>query len=375
MVLAGDIYTNVYTLEQSYTPLSILTVYLLVILFILRSVIKTDNKKIGLNKFYDFIYLTLEIFAVYFTILTFPNVHDANIYFNSLKGFWFVLVAIGSFSGNWYYSIYTGILVAILNATFYFFYDSIYKELMLKDIDFTKIIPPIQVFVLSIYYIMTGAFIALPFYLFKINKTWIINAKIDNIVAKPYNELSLPDGDTLAGNYLITKITTSLDIVGADYVSLRQVKKNSANLVIGDTIGHGLNRSPGAIIAMSAFQSYNGEDVIEIQNSINRVLFKIDKETGGKTYCLSLNLKNTGVIEYSGKVESLRIIRKNKQKSLKRIEVETHGEILGISEKLSHTKKNTMYLNIDDMLIIQTDGVVFNNEHDDKTIVMITRKY
>ena len=71
----------------------------------------------------------------------------------------------------------------------------------------------------------------------------------------------------------------------------------------------------------------------------------------------------------SGKIEDIRIIRNKKQ-----IPVNQAGEILGISEKLKHTKKLQLQLKINDILILQTDGAVYNSEEDDKTIVMITRK-
>lgn len=191
-----------------------------------------------------------------------------------------------------------------------------------------------------------------------------------NLIAKTYLELSLNENDTSVGEYLITKIVTSNDIVGADYVALKAINKNDeiANLIIGDIIGHGIDRSPGAIITMSVFHGMKSTDVLHIQKDINRVLLGINKELGGKTYCLSLLLKKNGLIECAGKAESIILIRNKKHFNLK-----PHGEILGISEHLKYTKKSFIHLNYGDVLMIQTDGAVFENEDDDKTIVMITR--
>lgn len=366
-ILAADIISNVYSIGNSIVPISILSIYFITIIFILKKILNL-NKHISYA--YDIVYISLEIFAVYFAILTSPA-HLANIYINSLKGFWFILIVLSAFTGNWYYPIFSGLLVAILNMSFLYFYNEVRVDFINHGFDINTIIPKVQVFAYSIYYTMIGFFTSFPFYLFKINQTLVTDFKINAIVAQPYHELSLVDGDIVADGYLITKITTSRDIVGADYVSFKKLNKKNgiAALVIGDTIGHGLNRSPGAIIAMAAFHSMNDFDPLKVQKSTNQVLLNIDKNYGGKTYCFSLLLKNNGLIEYSGKIEDIRIIRNKKQ-----VAVNQAGEILGISEKLKHTKKLQLQLKVDDMLILQTDGAVYNSEEDDKTIVMITRK-
>jgi serine phosphatase RsbU (regulator of sigma subunit) len=191
-----------------------------------------------------------------------------------------------------------------------------------------------------------------------------------NLIARAYFELSLNESDTIVGEYLISKIVTSNDIVGADYVSLKHIyrKDEIASIIVGDIIGHGIERSPGAIITMAAFHSMESNNVIEIQTAINRVLFNVNKNLGGKSYCLSLLIKKNGVIEYAGKAESLALIAKHK-----RLELKQNGEILGVTENLKYTKRNVVQLGYGDILIIRTDGAVFDDKDDDKTVVMITR--
>lgn len=372
-ILSLDVITSLYAIKEAIIPISILTTYFFSIIIILRKVLTLDK---AIHTFYDLVYIVLEVIAVYIAILTFPT-HDANIYINSLRGFWFVLIILASFAGQWYYGIISSLLVAILNITLIYFYEPIAIEFAKHNFEIETIIPKIQIYAYSIYYLMTGFFIAFPFYIFRKNQTLATEIKLHNIVAQPYYDLSLDDGDTNCSNkYLITKITTSTDIVGADYVSFKCLDKNDniAALIIGDTIGHGLNRSPGAIIAMSAFHSLVDYDPIKVQKSINKVLTKIDKNSGGKTYCISMLLKENGIIEYAGKVESLRLIKPFKKLKRKFIDLKQYGEILGITDKLKHTRKNSVYMDINDILMIQTDGAVFDSKEDDKTIVMITRK-
>jgi hypothetical protein len=292
-------------------------------------------------------------------------------YANSLKSFWFTLIVLSVFTGKWYYGFYSGFLVALLNASFLFNYENVKRMFFEKGLNLENILPSFQVVVSSIYYFITGAFISCPFYLFEKQQSLAVGARTENIIARPYYELSMKDNDKSVGEYLVTKIITSTDIVGADYVALKEsVNENDTYglLIIGDTIGHGLNRSPGAIITMSAFMADLTDDVLKIQESINSVLYKIDKDSGGKTYCLSLALKKDGIIEYAGKAESFKLIKNGKS-----IDLKQNGEILGIENKLTYTMKNVIKLDYNDMLIIQTDGVVFENEEDDKTIVMISR--
>lgn len=369
IIIALDVYLGVYNTSQSYGLIAILFIYISTVIFLLRQT-RHLSQEDNLHNYFDFIYVTLEIVAVYFAVLIFPT-HPANIYANSLRGFWFTLIVLSAFTGKWYYGFYTGSLVAILNLTYLFQYNDISLLFKAQGMDFKTIIPSFQVIVSSIYYVLTGAFVSFPFYLFDKQQTLALNAKTENIVAKPYYELSMQESDVQVGDYLISKIVTSIDVVGADYVCLKQVNSEEvqACLIVGDTIGHGLNRSPGAIITMAAFMANLSNDSLDIQKAINNVLFKIDKDSGGKTYCLTLILKKDGIVEYAGKAENFRLIKNG----MNNLELKQSGEILGIEPELTYTFKQEVKLNHGDMLVIQTDGAVFDSEEDDKTIVMISR--
>lgn len=370
VIIAFDIYLGVYDVQHSYVLITILTIYTSTVIYLLHRVKNTFDITL-LHSNIDIIYVTLEILAVYFSIIFFPT-HPANMYTNSLKSFWFTLIVLSVFTGKWYYGFYSGFLVALLNASFLFNYENVKRMFFEKGLNLENILPSFQVVISSIYYFITGAFISFPFYLFEKQQSLALGARTENIIARPYYELSMKDKDKLVGEYLVTKIITSADIVGADYVALKEsVNENDTYglLIVGDTIGHGLNRSPGAIITMAAFMADLTNDVLKIQESINSVLYKIDKDSGGKTYCLSLALKKDGIIEYAGKAESFKLIKNGKS-----IDLKQNGEILGIENKLTYTMKNVIKLAYNDMLIIQTDGVAFENEEDDKTIVMISRQ-
>jgi serine phosphatase RsbU (regulator of sigma subunit) len=197
------------------------------------------------------------------------------------------------------------------------------------------------------------------------------------IIAQPYYDLSMKDGDIHFDEYLITKITSSIEEVGSDYVSIKNASPEGLyNIIIGDTIGHGINRSPGAIIAMAAFKASYSNSPMHILHAINRTLINIDKQSGGNTLCLSILLKKGGILEMAGKAESIKLISPKKKdgRSLTSRDIAVGGEILGASEKLLYTQKVTVNLNEGDLLMISTDGAHYNDDLDDKTIVMITRK-
>jgi serine phosphatase RsbU (regulator of sigma subunit) len=139
-------------------------------------------------------------------------------------------------------------------------------------------------------------------------------------------------------------------------------------LIIGDVIGHGLNRSPGAIIAMAAFKSCYTTDPVYVQETINRVLVDVDKSSGGKAICLSIRLMENGIIEYSGKIDSFTLVEKENVRS---ISLSSKGEILGIQPLLLVTEKSVISMNVGDSLYLKTDGI--HDLQDDKTVVIITR--
>lgn len=367
LAIGLNIYFGLYSLQQGLQLFEILVVYTFMIFFFLY---KTRNFKTveNMHNFFDLSYVTMEIVAVYIAILLFPK-DRAAIYTSSLSSFWFILIVLSVFTGKWYYGFYTGFLVAILNSSFLYWYQDIASVFSAKQIDFYNVVPKFQVIMKSIYYFITGALVSFPFWLFNKQQSLAINIHAENIIARPYYELYMQEDSEQVGEYLITKIITSSDIVGADYVSLKKLNNEEANIVIGDTIGHGLNRSPGAIITMSAFMSTESVDPLEIQNCINRVLNKVSKDSGGKTYCLSLYLRKDGVIEYAGKLEALKLVYNNGTHE----DLKQNGEILGLTEELNYTEKNLVRLQRGDMLIAQTDGVVFGDEQDDKTTVIISR--
>lgn len=330
---------------------------------------KKSEDFVSLNGVLDFIYVTCEIIAVYFAIITFPT-HDANMYSNSLKGFWSVLIVLSVFTGKWYYGFYSGSLVALLNSSLSLFYPKIEKEFSLVGLDLQKIDPFFQIFVWSLYYFLQGALISFPFYLFKRQQSMALNVRTEHIVAGPYYDFSLKDGSHIIGDYLIIKISSSKDIIGADFVSIKTdpSKKCQGSLIIGDVIGHGLNRSPGAIICMAAFKSTESTDPDIIQKAINRVLLDLDRTDGGKAICLSLRLSENGMIEYSGKIDSLVLVRSKGKVS---INLHCKGEILGISEELIVTETSKIKLNDGDSIYLKTDGT--EDSEDDRTVIIITK--
>jgi len=367
LIIVLDIYFGLHNFQQGIQLFGILAAYTVTIFFFLY---KTQNFKEvqNLRNLFDLSYVTMEIVAVYIAILLFP-INKASIYTNSLSSFWFTLIVLSVFTGKWYYGFYTGFLVGMFNGSFLFWYQDIQETFKANGMDFNNIVPKFQVVMKSIYYFITGALVSFPFWLFNKQQSLAININAENIIARPYYELYMQEDNEQIGEYLITKIITSSDIVGADYVSLKKLNDEEANIIIGDTIGHGLNRSPGAIITMSAFMSAEDTDPLNLQRCINRVLNKVSKDSGGKTYCLSLHLQKNGLIEYAGKLESLKLVYKNGTY----VDLKQNGEILGLTEELNYTEKNTVRLQPGDMLIAQTDGVVFGDEEDDKTTVMISR--
>lgn len=369
-IIVGD-----YTIPQFISPMVLLCVYLGMILFFLQRTRKLETIPALTNNF-DLIYVLLEILGTYIAIVFFPT-HGANVYSHSLKGFLFTLIVLSPFTGHWHYGFISGTFVALLNLTLLIPYHSLMVEFENHGLDLLQIDPYVQVWTLSIYYFLTGALVAFPFYLFSKQQNLALNIRVANIIAQPYFDLGLPDGDIVFADYLVTKITSSNESIGADYVSLKQTKPSSGyrNMIIGDTIGHGINRSPGAIIAMAAFKGCFSDSPEYILHAVNRALLATDKNSGGNTICLCLLFKKNGVIELAGRAESVRLLSPNENGKATKIncEIITKGEILGITENLHYTKITQVQMMPDDMLIIQTDGAAYDDSADDKTVVIITR--
>lgn len=373
LVILAEVLSGLYTGTHSIILVGIVLAYGTVIGILLRRAISLTQHH-SLHDVGDMIYVTLEIVCTYLAIVFFPT-SPANMYSNSLKGFMFTLIVLSGFTGKWYYGLYSGALAALLNLTFLVFYHGVHASLLQKGIDLEKISPSLQIYVLSVYYFITGGLVSFPFYLFYKQQSLALRARADNIIARPYYELSLADGDFVCGEYVITKITTALDTIGADYVAIKQLNdgQNVLSMVIGDTIGHGVNRSPGAIIAMAAFKSSESQDPKHIQETINRVLLHVGKESGGKTLCFSALFKKNGMVEYSGRIDHFSIMQ-NMGRSHKVVTIVPHGEILGVTEKLKYTRKSEVRLGYNDVMIFRTDGDLYNDDTDDKTLVMVTRR-
>jgi serine phosphatase RsbU (regulator of sigma subunit) len=199
---------------------------------------------------------------------------------------------------------------------------------------------------------------------------------LEDLIHRTFSALSLPDGDRLIGEYLITKMTTTVDITGGDYVAIKEVPEISSDslfsMVFGDVIGHGILHSPGAILAMAAFKTKQTHDPRGVQESINRLLLNFPGIIN-KCLCLSLLFKKNGIVEFCGRIESMNVLRK-KGGMLEPLALESHGEILGVSSKLKYTKKTEFKMRYEDILVLRTDGHIYDDSTDDKTLVMVTRK-
>lgn len=199
---------------------------------------------------------------------------------------------------------------------------------------------------------------------------------LENLISRTSGALGLPDGDKFIGEYLVTKATTTVDVAGGDYVAIKESFGDSSDtlfsMIFGDVIGHGILHSQGAILAMAAFKSKFNHEPKSMQEAINRLLLNFPGLIN-KCFCLSLVFKKGGKVEYCGRVESLSVLR-NIRGKLDTIPLESHGEILGVSPKLKYTKKTEFFMKYGDTLILRTDGHLYKDTVDDRTLVMVTRK-
>lgn len=341
-----------------------LTFYLFYLIYFLKDFFKKDNKPIK-----GFIKITFEILLIYFVIWYWPS-GRVFIYASSVNIVLSIIILLAPLSGRWWFALYSGTLIAVMHYTLSTIYYP-YFLIKFEDSLLIKYLPEYQHKWYAIYYFIEGVILSFVFYLFFKNQELSFNIKTNSLISKTYFDLCLSDTyDYRYAKYIIKKKSFFPDsIIGADFVAVKQNRDNSLNLIVGDSIGHGINRSPGAVATMAAFKAIESSNPITILKKLNDVLSQVDYQYGGSALAVVFRLDKAGYIEYAGRLEDFLAIN---YKTLETERIQTQGKILGIHKKYDNTQLFKKEINSDIIYLIQTDGAKNKDEHDDQTVVSIS---
>lgn len=229
---------------------------------------------------------------------------------------------------------------------------------------------------ITTFFYMVGIGILLSIYSYTSNQ---FSKEINDIIHSKtltgaHKSLTADDGVHLFNEWTVfTTIEAAKDnMIGSDFIGLKDYGSDGAIGILGDVISHGLDTSQGAFACLATFHSSKTLNPKIHIDSINRVLNKIDREYGGEAHACCFYLGKEGEITLFGGLE-IPIAFVNFEQN-KIINIPLVNFILGKKQNILLYNKITIKLGPEDILVLKTDGWEHQDKDDDKTLVIISRR-
>lgn len=326
--------------------------------------------KIKINHFlniWGYILPTLDVLMTSALFLT--NNPEARSYtMVSIYIIYTISIALTSLQAYWKYTIYSGIVSVISHFLIsIYFYSCITKSNASIYIYDTLLI--------DFYYIILASILSIKNFVRDRSFDEARNLVLERYVTAAHMSLLPEDGSHHFQNWSIKTIVDHRDMIGADFIGIKEGHDGSIVIVLGDVTSHGIDVSPIAHSCLSVFHGTFSTNPTNILKDMNRVAQKIGKKNGGEALAIVMQLLSDGTIIYNGMIGTEVIfVPKDGGASMLR-SLQTNGFILGKNEtEPGFFDDKKIKLESGDKIILYTDGLDDDQLSDDFSQVVIKYK-
>lgn len=302
----------------------------------------------------------LDIVFVFISLWLGCGFFQKYIYLDSINIILIYVIIQTSLQGNHYQTLFSSILVSIFSFLFFSYYQPKSNSINTPEV---IVLNFFDIFSYSFYYLFAGIILSIKNYIRDESLKNVRDLIIKKIVTKAHLKLLSSNGVHLEGNWSIHSEIFHSEMLGADFISIKNNDNGSINVVIGDVTSHGLDVSPIAYACLSIFHAVQTDDPQIILTDMHKLVNKLGKKLSNGFLAIVFRLQPNGRIDYNGTLATPLECQKNDTT----IELQTEGFIIGKNNlnNPSAFKNKRIKLNQNNSISIKTDGFYNTSSGDD----------
>lgn len=366
IILASFIYSLYLILSIYIQDIQIIIIFLsfmvLAYISILFSIIK--NRNILSNEI-GYIIPTLDTFAVFICLWIGSSFFNIYTYLDSINIILILIIILTSLQSNYAQTLYSSIIVSLFSLIYFTYCD---PKRTIKSINpVNLILVHFDTISYSIYFLFGGIILSVKNYIRDYSIQNVRDLVIKKIVTKAHLKLLSSNGEHIEGNWSINSEIIHSEMLGADFISIKNNPNGTINVVIGDVTSHGLDVSPIAYACLSIFQGVQTDNPQVILTDMHKLVNKLGRKLSNGFLAVVFKLYPDGQIEYNGTLATPLIVTK----SGKTINLLTKGFIVGKTNSPDTYKNKKIKLKKEDSVCINTDGYYNKTSADDVSMLQI----
>ena len=320
-----------------------------------------------MGNFIGYLMPSIDTLFIFTCLWISSDFHNKFMYLHSINIILMYIIIQTSLQGNYKQTLYSGVLVSIFSYMYFIIFDPMYYT---RKLNATNIIlTQFDILNYSLYYLFGGIILAIKNYIRDSSIKNVRDLIIKKIVTKAHLKLLSSNGEHIENNWSIKSEIIHSEMLGADFISIKQSPDGVVNVSIGDVTSHGLDVSPIAYACLSIFHGVQTDNPQIILTDMHKLVNKLGKKLSSGFLAMVFRLHPNGRIDYNGTLATPLEI--NKQGKI--ISLSTEGFIIGKNEYNAPNvyKNKRIVMKKDDTLSIKTDGYYNLSVKDDISILEI----
>ena len=302
----------------------------------------------------------IDIIFVYISLWLGCGFFQKYVYLDSVNIILIYVIIQTSLQGSYYQTLFSSVLVSIFSFLFFSYYQPKSNTINTPEIIIFNFF---DIFSYSFYFLFAGIILSLKNFIRDESLKNVRDLIIKKIVTKAHLKLLSSNGVHIEGNWSIHSEIFHSEMLGADFISIKNNDNGSINVVIGDVTSHGLDVSPIAYACLSIFHAVQTDDPQTILIDMHKLVNKLGKKLSNGFLAIVFRLQPNGRIDYNGNLATPLECERNGRI----IELQTEGFIIGKNNmnNPSAFKNKRIKLNQSNSLSIKTDGFYNTSSGDD----------
>lgn len=363
-ILIYLLYLFLFLILQEYINLFILSFTVILYITIFYNIFNSENiysKDIG------YFLSIIDVIFVFFSLWTGCNFFNKYGYLDSINIILVYIIIQTSLQGNYTQTLFSSILVSFFSFLFFiYFQPKISSGFNNANL---IIIHQFDIVCYSIYFLFGGIILTIKNYIRDESLKNVRDLIIKKIVTKAHLKLLSSNGEHIEGNWSIESEISHSEMLGADFISIKNNPNGTINVVIGDVTSHGLDVSPIAYACLSVFHAVQTDDPQIILTDMHKLVNKLGKKLSNGFLAMVFRLHPNGRIDYNGTLATP--LECNRYQLI--TELDTDGFIIGKNNANAPNvfKNKRVILKKDNSISIKTDGYYNPLSNDDTSFLLI----
>jgi len=308
----------------------------------------------------------IDILYVFISLWLGCGFFNKYVYLDSINIILIYVIIQTSLQGSYLQTLFSSLLVSTFSILFFSYFHPKMNTLNNAEV---VVFHAFDTLSYAIYFLFAGIILSIKNYIRDESLKNVRDLIIKKIVTKAHLKLLSSNGEHLEGNWSISSEITHSEMLGADFISIRNNSNGTINVVIGDVTSHGLDVSPIAYACLSIFHAVQTDDPQIILTDMHKLVNKLGKKLSNGFLAMVFRLHPNGRIDYNGTLATpLECSRNNTI-----VELDTDGFIIGKNNiNVPNVFKNKrVVLKNSNTLSIKTDGYYNPSSNDDTSFLLI----